>query len=139
MKNRKNKSKIILETSSHGTWRIDPRDGELLRNLPEHLREEFNEEERYFHRWEQPIVIGESGGKLTEVRITAIKNRMFANNDALFILIIGGNDLAEGKKSLKYELVVSVTCECRFKEKGKNYLIKNHSIFKMSYCCDSSS
>ena len=23
--------------------------------------------------------------------------------------------------------------------KGKNYLIKNHSIFKMSYCCDSSS
>ena len=23
--------------------------------------------------------------------------------------------------------------------KGKNYLIKNHSIFKISYCCDSSS
>ena len=108
MNNKDYISKIILETSSHGTRRTDPRDGELLRNLPEHLREEFNEQERYFHRWEQPIVVGESGGKLDEVRITAIKSRMSANNDALFILIIGGNDLGEGKKSLKYELVVNV-------------------------------
>ena len=105
--NNQDLSNIILQTSSHGTRRTD-RDGVLLRNLPEHLREEFNEQERYFHRWEQPIVIGESGGKLDEVRITAIKNRMFANNDALFILIIGGNDLGEEKKSLKYELVVNV-------------------------------
>ena len=121
MKNRKNKSKIILETSSHGTRRID-KDGRLLRNLPEHLRQEFNEDERYFHRWEQPIVIGESGGKLTELRLQSIKDRMSANNDALFILIIGGNDLGEGKKSLKYDLISSFTCECRFKEPERQKL-----------------
>ena len=121
MKNRKNKSKIILETSSHGTRRID-KDGRLLRNLPEHLRQEFNEDERYFHRWEQPIVIGESGGKLTELRLQSIKDRMSANNDALFILIIGGNDLGEGKKYLKYDLIVSFTCECRFKEPERQKL-----------------
>ena len=121
MKNRKNKSKIILETSSHGTRRID-KDGRLLRNLPEHLRQEFNEDERYFHRWEQPIVIGESGGKLTEYRLQSIKDRMSANNEALFILIIGGNDLGEGKKSLKYDLIVSFTCECRFKEPERQKL-----------------
>ena len=121
MKNRKNKSKIILETSSHGTRRID-KDGRLLRNLPEHLRQEFNEDERYFHRWEQPIVIGESGGKLTEYRLQSIKDRMSANNEALFILIIGGNDLGEGKKSLKYDLIVSVPCECKFKEHERQKL-----------------
>ena len=122
-------SKIILETSSHGTWRIDPRDGELLRNLPEHLREEFNKEERYFHQWEEPLVIGESGGKLTELRLQSIKDRMSANNDALFILIIGGNDLGEGKKSLKYDLIVSVPCECRFKEPERQKLSDLKSFY----------
>ena len=120
--NNSERSRIIIDTSSHGTRRYD-RDGELLRNLPEHIRQEFNNQECCFHKWEQPTVIGESGGKLTEVRITAIKNRMFANSDdALFILIIGGNDLGEGKKSLKYELVVSVTYECRFKEPKRQKL-----------------
>ena len=85
------------------------RDGQLLRNLPEHIRQEFNEDECYNHKWKQPIIIGENGGELNEYRLKSIKERMSANSYAMFIMIIGGNDLRKGKKSLKLKLIVSFT------------------------------
>ena len=91
-------SKIFIHSTSHGKKK--KKQGTLVRNLPDHIEEEFDNEQCKNHRWNTPVVLGENGGILDEDRLSAIKDLMTTYSSALHLILIGGNDLGEGKKSL---------------------------------------
>ena len=91
-------SKIFIHLTSHGKKK--KKRGELVRNLPDHIEEEFDNEDCKNHRWYKPVVIGKNGGILDEDRLNAIKDLMTTYSSAIHLVFIGGNDLGEGKKSI---------------------------------------
>ena len=97
-------SEIFIHSSSNGKKK--KKRGEVVRNLPDHIEEEFDDQVCKNHKWKKPTVLGRNGGTLDEDRLSAIQGLMATYSNAIHLVLIGGNDLeqaidlGEGKKSL---------------------------------------